>query len=209
MRFHLKIPIFIMRQHIRHRTANVNEFSGRYSVFSEEFYVPPPDRQLGQSNSNKQQSDGQVSFEIYDQFESNLKDIYAHANTVYHVALNNGISREVARMALPVATYTELFWKIDLHNFFHYVKLRADVDHAQNEIVVLANLMYEKVKKRFPVSCQAFEDFRLNSVTFSSSEVAILMQHLKDLEVSADHNMSPTEVREFLSKITILKSRYS
>jgi thymidylate synthase (FAD) len=208
LRFHLKIPIFIMRQHIRHRTANVNEQSGRYSVFADEFYVPSSERKLGQSTSNKQQSDGDISFEIYNQFDSDLKDIYAHANIVYQVALNNGVSREVARIALPVATYTELYWKIDLHNFFHYVKLRADVDHAQHEIVVLAKTMYEKVKKHFPISCQAFEDYKLNSMTFTSAELDVISQYILNSTIVPIQQMSASEQIEFQKKLEKLRTRY-
>lgn len=177
--FHLKIPIFVMRQHVRHRTANLNEYSGRYSVMSNEFYMPPEDRAFGQSQTNKQQSEGDITEQDKNLFFENLDNQYKSSYSSYFSAINSGVSKELARIQLPVANYTELYWKIDLHNFLHYVGLRNDPDHAQGEIVKLAELMYELVKPHVPISCKAFEDYRFNSVSFSAQEQKVLAELIK------------------------------
>lgn len=212
MRFHLKIPIFVMRQHIRHRTASVNEYSGRYSVMSDEFYFPEyDDRDFGQSKDNKQMSDGQVPEGVYDEFSHGSQDLFQQAYTTYEKAINSGVSREIARIVLPVANYTECYWKIDLHNFFHYIKLRDDPGHAQSEIVTLSRLMYNKVKEHFPLSCQAFEDYKFNAITFSALELEVIAELLKSVlhteeslnqfVESTTHRLQERELSEFKQKI--------
>lgn len=179
-RFHLKIPVFVMRQHIRHRTASVNEYSGRYSVMSDEFYLPEFDRMKGQSKDNKQMSAGQLDWETANSIDTILRDSYAMAYDGYKLCLEKGLSRELARIQLPVANYTELYWKINLHNFLHYAGLRDDPGHAQHEIVQLAQIMYGMVKKVVPISCQAYEDYKKNAVTFSALELEVLAELLDE-----------------------------
>ena len=219
VRFHLKLPIFVMRQHIRHRTANVNEYSGRYSVMSDEFYFPEyEDRNFGQSQINKQLSEGQVPESVYSDFLYASRDLFERSYATYEKAIKGGISREIARIILPISNYTECYWKIDLHNFFHYIKLRNDPGHAQDEIVTLAQLMYNKVKEVFPISCQAFEDYQLNAVTFSASEINVLVDLFDEVfynESAFDSwsgedypELTDRELSEFKMKIkTIIKGR--
>jgi len=176
LKFLLKIPIFVMRQHIRHRTASVNEYSGRYSVMSDEFYLPELNRLQGQSTDNKQMSSGQLDWKTANGIDTFLRDCYAMSYDGYKACLDMGLSRELARIQLPVANYTELYWKIDLHNFLHYAGLRDDPGHAQDEIVQLAQIMYGMVKKVVPIACQAYEDYRKNAVTFSALELESLVE---------------------------------
>jgi len=179
LKFLLKLPIFVMRQHVRHRSASLNEYSGRYSVMSNEFYLPDKNREFGQSTSNKQQSSGFLSENESEEFLNLLNDSYETAYSNYRDSLGIGISKELARLQLPVSNYTELYWKIDLHNFFHYTSLRNDPGHAQNEIVQLAQLMYDLVKPHVPISCQAFEDYQFNGIRFSVHEQKALAELLK------------------------------
>ena len=123
VKFHLKLPIFIMRQLVRHRTANLNEYSGRYSVMSNEFYLPEGDYLAKQSTTNKQGREEPLQNKGSLQYEFNR--IYDNATIAYNVLLEEDLSRELARAVLPVANYTECIWKIDLHNFFHFVKLQS------------------------------------------------------------------------------------
>ena len=175
VKFHLKLPIFIMRQLVRHRTANLNEYSGRYSVMSNEFYLPEGDYLAKQSTTNNQGRGEPLDSQGLLQFEFNR--IYDGASMAYQVLLEHELSREVARVLLPVANYTECIWKIDLHNFFHFVKLRSD-SHAQREIRDYADAMYELVKPNFPLCCEAFEDYMMGAVTFSASEMEFIRDHV-------------------------------
>ena len=175
VKFHLKLPIFIMRQLVRHRTANLNEYSGRYSVMSDEFYLPEGDYLAKQSTTNNQGRGEPLDSQGLLQFEFNR--IYDGASMAYQVLLEHELSREVARALLPVANYTECIWKIDLHNFFHFVKLRSD-SHAQREIRDYADAMYELVKPNFPLCCEAFEDYMMGAVTFSASEMEFIRDHV-------------------------------
>lgn len=186
VRFHLKLPIFVMRQLIRHRTANVNEYSGRYSIMSEDFYLPAESSVNEQSPINNQGRGQEVD-------ENNKMLILGSMNAVNDMAHSTykrivdpqptdgfhegfkGVARELGRTILPVSNYTEVIWKSDLHNFFHMVKLRID-PHAQEEIRDFANAMYELVKPHFPLSSEAFEDYSLNSVTFSGPEMRFLKE---------------------------------
>ena len=130
VKFHIKLPIFVMRQLVRHRTANLNEYSGRYSIMSDEYYLPQGDYLQKQSSTNNQGRDEPHPSKGALQFEFNR--VYDNANIAYHNLLEEDLARELARAVLPVANYTEVIWKIDLHNFFHVIKLRAD-SHAQRK----------------------------------------------------------------------------
>ena len=210
VKFHIKLPIFIMRQLVRHRTANLNEYSGRYSIMSDEFYLPEADYLQKQSSTNNQgrgeihPSTGLLQYEF--------NRMYDGAQIAYENLLNFELTKELARAVLPVANYTECIWKIDLHNFFHFVKLRAD-KHAQREIQDYANAMYELVKPKFPLCCEAFEDYNRDAVTFSKQEMDVIRELLEYTDTKAalagmsikagtlEHKLGKRERTEFLEKI--------
>lgn len=173
IKLHCKMPIFIARQWIRHRTANVNEMSGRYSVLPEEFYVPVPASICYQSTTNKQGRSGPVDAITADQFAELLEDQCRRAFANYRGACDDEIARETARIGLPLATYTEWYWKIDLHNLMHFLRLRID-SHAQEEIRAYGRAIGEIVKAWAPVAWEAFEDYRLHSVSLSRQELEIV-----------------------------------
>ena len=201
VKFHLKLPIFIMRQLVRHRTANLNEYSGRYSVMSNEFYLPEGDYLAKQSTTNSQGRGEVLEQQGLLQFEFNR--IYDGASMAYQVLLEHDLSREVARALLPVANYTECIWKIDLHNFFHFVKLRSD-SHAQREIRDYADAMYELVKPNFPLCCEAFEDYVRGAKTFSKQEMKVLRDQVGWIETSMfePEELSKRERTEYLEKLS-------
>jgi thymidylate synthase (FAD) len=186
VRFHLKLPIFVMRQLIRHRTASVNEYSGRYSIMSDDFYLPAESSVNEQSPINNQGRGKEVDefnkqlvlgsmAAVHDMAHSTYKRIVDPQPTDGFDVNFKGIARELGRAILPVSNYTEVIWKSDLHNFFHMVKLRID-PHAQEEIRDFANAMYELVKPHFPICSEAFEDYSLNAVTFSGPEMKLLKE---------------------------------
>ncbi len=209
--FHLKIPIFVMRQHVRHRTASINEYSGRYSVMSNEFYLPEYDRMQCQSMSNKQMSGGKLDHASCVEIDGIMRNTNRATFNSYESCLGIGLSRELARIQLPLSNYTELYWKIDLHNFLHYIGLRDDPSHAQKEIVDLAQIMYQMVRKNVPISCEAFEDYKKNAVTFSAIEMKVLRdllsdvthfeEYFKDQIDNNHHNLKGRELEEFKQKI--------
>lgn len=180
VKFYLKIPIFVMRQLVRHRTANINEYSARYSVMKDEFYLPEHDHLAAQSTTNKQGRGGELNSDSKDWCQMVMEDAFDKSKRVYHWLLEpvedtdySGLSRELARIVMPVAAYTELYWKIDLHNFLHCMKLRLD-PHAQLEIRDIAQAMYDLVKPLFPITFEAFEDYILNSKTLSRMDIQML-----------------------------------
>jgi thymidylate synthase (FAD) len=216
LKFHLKMPIFVMRQHVRHRTANLNEYSGRYSIMTDEMYVPELERFQGQHPNNKQASGEFLGEDIAESLLNDLKESYKITYQNYKKAIDQGLAREVARIQLPLATYTELYWKIDLKNFFHYVKLRNDPKHAQKEIVLYADAMYNLVKPHLPIACEAFEDYWLNGVSFSRMEMDLLKRLIsfdKWLEINEDFRdekgiakafgLTDRELKEFNEKLEI------
>ena len=174
VKFHIKLPIFVMRQLVRHRTASLNEYSARYSVITDEFYVPEPDKLNPQSTTNQQGREGELTDEqrahiIADQIES-----WDHAYSVYEQHINNdGLARETARTILPVGGYTECYWKANLKNFLHMARLRMD-SHAQWEIQEFARAMYDLARPLFPLACEAFEDYAVDSVRVSRQDYALL-----------------------------------
>ena len=213
VKFHIKLPIFVMRQLVRHRTASLNEYSARYSVITDEFYVPEPDKLKPQSTTNKQGREGELTDEqrahiIADQIES-----WDHAYSVYEQHINNdGLARETARAILPVGGYTECYWKANLKNFLHMARLRMD-SHAQWEIQEFARAMYELVKPLFPIACEAFEDYAVNSVKVSGLEVDLmrrliskekwldLLEDFRDDEgIAKKFDLSKRELDEFKEK---------
>lgn len=224
VKFHLKMPIFVMRQHVRHRTANLNEYSGRYSVMSDEFYVPDKENLKPQSSINKQGREGKlipieesmchntikrIGRTNYNDYKSLLGE---NPEDNYNIEERQGLSRELARVVLPLNNYTELYWKIDLNNFFHYVKLRADY-HAQWEIQELARAMYDLIKDKFPLSCEAYEDFIESAHTSSRMEINLLkriidkkkwndlLEDLRSEEIIAEkYGISKRDLKEFIKQ---------
>jgi thymidylate synthase (FAD) len=204
-KFHVKLPIFVARQWIRHRSANVNEYSGRYSVMKEEFYLPRPEDVQTQSDRNKQgRSDQEVPRELQQKFIDGLAKLQREAYGQYQEALDQEIARELARINLPLSLYTEWYWKIDLHNLFHFLRLRLD-DHAQMEIRQYAVVMAEMVQTVCPLAYEAFTDYQLNGVSFSGPELAVLGEHLgsvlRDVEGLVTRGLSKREASEFLEKL--------
>lgn len=181
--FHTKMPIFVARQWVRHRTARLNEISGRYSIMRDEFYVPSPDQVRFQSQSNKQgRSEESLSPDeaarVIALFEEEQRSIY----TNYQGIIEQGVARELARMNLPLSLYTEWYWQIDLHNLFHFLRLRMDA-HAQYEIRVYADAMAKCAQAVAPLAYAAFEEHILGSIAFSKSECAALAAMLDGREV--------------------------
>ncbi len=204
-KFHVKLPIFVARQWIRHRTANVNELSGRYSIMKEEFYVPSDDDIRGQSEVNKQgRSDELAPEALRQRLVENLNESQRGAYESYHGFVDDGLARELARISLPLSLYTEWYWKIDLHNLFHFLKLRLDA-HAQLEIRKYARVMADMVKIVCPMAYEAFEDFVLNSVSFSGPELSVLKESLATFIPTKDElvsqGLSKGEAAELLEKL--------
>lgn len=157
-KFHCKMPIFVARQWIRHRTANINEYSGRYSVMKDEFFIPDADCVRQQSKNNKQGGDQTMSETDAQGFIATLNDFCEKAYATYQDAIERGVSREQSRMILPVNNYTEWYWKIDLHNLLHFLALRCD-SHAQYEIRVFAEAMLNLIRPIVPVAIEAWDDY--------------------------------------------------
>lgn len=198
VRFHLKVPIFVMRQLVRHRTASLNEYSGRYSEMTDEMYIPETTRIQTQSLTNKQGSgeafDEGLAKSVQMLIDVSQEDSYG----AYEELIAAGLARELARCVLPVSNYTELYWKIDLKNFFHLAKLRLD-PHAQWEIVSLAQLMYDAVKPLFPITCEAFEDYWLNARSYSAFDRELVKQLVACVD-DVTFNLITTSFKEKMSK---------
>ncbi|MFN8389705.1 MAG: FAD-dependent thymidylate synthase [Bdellovibrionota bacterium] len=171
-KFHCRMPIFVARQWIRHRTANVNEMSARYSEMPDWFYEPSPELCTTQSAQNKQGGTGnpvENAEAVAKTFPESQEQVYSQ----YEGYIDAKMRRELARINLPVSLYTEWYWKIDLHNLFHFLKLRVD-SHAQYEIRVFGEAMASLVKERVPMAWRAFEDYSLEAMRFSRLELAVL-----------------------------------
>jgi thymidylate synthase (FAD) len=171
--FHTKMPIFVARQWVRHRTARLNEISGRYSVMKDEFYVPRPEDVCCQSESNKQGRGDVLPPETAGPFVDAFREEQAQAYRAYQGYLESGVARELARANLPLSLYTEWYWQIDLHNLFHFLHLRLD-PHAQYEIRVYAEAMARCAKAVAPIAYEAFEEHIMGSVPFSRAECEAL-----------------------------------
>lgn len=199
--FHCKMPIFIARQWIRHRTARLNEISGRYSIMKDEFYVPEPSQISFQSSNNKQGRADSLPLEeamkIIEQMERDQKTAYSE----YTNMIEGGVARELARTNLPVSLYTEWYWQIDLHNLFHFIRLRID-PHAQYEIRVYAEALAQCAKAVAPFAYEAFEEHILGSVTFSKAECAALARMLAGGEAGLEER----PMKAFVEKVEKLKA---
>lgn len=178
LKFHCKMPIVVARQWIRHRTANVNEYSGRYSLMPMQFYTPKREQVTTQSTTNKQgRSDNLLEVEAYNEFVELLEEQRAQGQVIYEYALKQDVAREIARIELPLTMYTEWYWKIDLHNLLHFLGLRCHA-HAQWEVREYANIMAGMVKRVAPLTFQAFLDYHPNmgGVLLSAQEIMVLRQ---------------------------------
>jgi len=199
--FHCKMPIFIARQWIRHRTARLNEISGRYSVMKDEFYVPEPSKVSYQSSDNKQGRGGVLPLDeamaVIAQLEREQKEAYAG----YTSMLDQGVARELARTNLPLSLYTEWYWQIDLHNLFHFIRLRAD-SHAQYEIRAYAEALAQCAKAVAPMAYEAFEEHIVGSISFSRAESAALSRMLAGGEAGLEER--PMKI--FEEKLAKLKA---
>ena len=180
IKFHVKLPIFVARQWIRHRTANVNEYSARYSILDREFYVPAEENLAAQSASNRQGRgdvlEGKEAAQVLDLLRTDATHAYDHYLTMLNESEDGqkidesrqGLARELARMNLGLNFYTQWYWKVDLHNLMHFLSLRADA-HAQYEIRVYADVMVDLLKRWVPLTAEAFVEHRLHGVTLSKS----------------------------------------
>ena len=174
--FHCKMPIFVARQWIRHRTARLNEISGRYSVMSPEFYNPPREKISFQSADNKQgRNPEDVPAELQDKVLELLRQDQSAVYSNYEEMLNDDIARELARINLPLSTYTEWYWQMDLKNMFHFLKLRMDA-HAQWEIQEYGRAMAKVVQAVCPLAYESFERHMVKGARFSSNEIDAIKQ---------------------------------
>ena len=176
-KFHCKMPIFVARQWVRHRTANINEYSLRYSEARDEFYYPDPEHIQFQSALNKQGRMGDVPDDLKKKVQDYFKEISNRSFEIYSELNTAGVSRELARAILPVNLYTEWYWKNDLHNLLHFVGLRSD-SHAQYEIRVFSDAMAESVKAVAPFAWEAYQDYAVSGLRFSKIEQGLLEQNL-------------------------------
>jgi thymidylate synthase (FAD) len=185
IKFHVKLPIFVARQWIRHRTANVNEYSARYSILDNEFYIPGPAQLAAQSASNRQGRgdvlEGEEAARVLGMMKADSQRQYDHYADMLNEneggeavdAGKRGLARELARMSLTLNFYTQWYWKVDLHNLMHFLSLRAD-PHAQYEIRVYADAMLEVMKRWVPLCHEAFVQHRLHAVTLSAGAIAVV-----------------------------------
>ena len=178
-KFHCKMPIFVARQWVRHRTANINEYSLRYSEARDEFYTPDPEHIQFQSALNKQGRMGDVPAEMKQKVLDYFNEISERSFAMYTELNEAGVARELARAILPVNLYTEWYWKNDLHNLLHFVGLRSD-SHAQYEIRVFSDAMAESVKAVAPFAWEAYQDYVVQGMRFSRIEQSLLEKNLPD-----------------------------
>ncbi len=201
IKLHVKLPVFVARQWIRHRTANVNEYSARYSILDREFYIPEADKLAAQSVINNQGRGealtGEEAARVLEYLKGDAARCYDHYEEMIGQEGQQGLARELARMNLPANIYTQWYWKVDLHNLFHFLRLRADA-HAQYEIRVYAEEICKVVADWVPAAYGAFEDYRMGGATLSSKAIDCVRRMLKGEEVTQETSgMSKGEWREF------------
>ena len=213
IKYHVKLPIFVARQWIRHRTANVNEYSARYSILDNEFYTPKPEQLAAQSKANRQGRDavlaGKEAERVFDILKKDSELVYEH----YREMLNegeagepldperSGLARELARMNLSLAFYTQWYWKTNLHNLMHFLSLRADA-HAQYEIRVYADVMIDTLKRWCPISHDAFMEYRMGGAHLSKTGLAAVKRMIAGEKVDQKSSgLNPREWRELLASI--------
>jgi len=217
IKIHVKLPIFVARQWIRHRTANVNEVSARYSILSKEFYIPNPEDICSQSKNNKQGRGDAVprntGVEAAERFQSQMFGAYS----TYEALLNDpespgyeegspSIARELSRIVLPSSIYTEWYWKVDLHNLMHFLQLRTN-PHAQMEIRVYADALLNILGCWVPLTCRAFRDKRLEAFTLTGSMLEYLRTILRadsiDAQNRAESRLSRREKQEMIDALSM------
>jgi thymidylate synthase (FAD) len=201
LKLHVKLPVFVARQWIRHRTANVNEYSARYSILDREFYIPAPEHVNAQSEINNQGRgdvlQGEEAARVLDILKADAGRCYDNYEAMISQDGQAGLARELARMNLPANIYTQWYWKVDLHNLFHFLRLRADA-HAQYEIRVYADAICQIAADWVPFAYKAFEDYRLGAVTLSAQMVDCMRRLLKGEAVTQENSgMTKREWREF------------
>ncbi len=211
IKYHVKLPIFVARQWIRHRTASVNEYSARYSILDREYYVPEPQALAAQSSANRQGRgeilEGEEAARVLEILRADAERSYDH----YEEMLNEdpggtrrdpgrlGLARELARMNLTLSAYTQWYWKIDLHNLLHFLSLRADA-HAQHEIRVYAEAMLETVRRWVPITHDAFVNHRLGGAQLSAKALAVVRRMLAgEAPDQAGSGLSKREWRELMA----------
>ena len=201
VKLHVKLPVFVARQWIRHRTANVNEYSARYSILDREFYIPEPEALAAQSVINNQGRGevltGEEAEKVLRLLKNDSAQTYDHYEQMISQEGQMGLARELARMNLPANIYTQWYWKVDLHNLLHFLRLRAD-SHAQFEIRVYADEICKLVSDWVPFAYAAFEDYRLGGATLSSKALDCVKRMIKGEQVTKETSgMSAGEWREF------------
>ena len=201
IKLHVKLPVFVARQWIRHRTANVNEYSARYSILDNEFYIPKSENLASQSNSNNQGRgdvlEGEEAKKVIQILKSDSLRSYKSYEKMLSKENKKGLARELARMNLPTNIYTQWYWKTDLHNLFNFIRLRNDL-HAQYEIRVYAEKIAELVKNWVPSAFEAFEQYQLNSSHLSSNGLSCIKRLMKGEDVSQENSgMGKREWKEF------------
>ena len=201
VKFHVKLPVFVARQWIRHRTANVNEYSGRYSILDREFYIPAPEHLAAQSSQNHQGRgevlQGAEAQRVLDLLREDAMRSYDSYEAMLNQEGQQGLARELARMNLPANIYTQWYWKVDLHNLLHFLRLRAD-SHAQYEIRAYADIMCDITRDWVPAAFGAFQDYRMNAVNLSAQAADALRRRLAGEVVTQENaGMGAREWREF------------
>lgn len=201
VKFHIKLPVFVARQWIRHRTANVNEYSGRYSILDREFYIPAPEHLAAQSSQNNQGRgevlQGDEAQRVLDLLREDAMRSYDSYESMLSQDGQQGLARELARMNLPANIYTQWYWKVDLHNLLHFLRLRAD-SHAQFEIRAYADIMCDITRDWVPAAFGAFQDYRMNAVNLSAQAADALRRRLAGEVVTQENaGMGAREWREF------------
>jgi thymidylate synthase (FAD) len=213
IKYHVKLPIFVARQWIRHRTANVNEYSARYSILDNEFYIPSPEHLAAQSRANRQGRDqvlqGREAARVFELLKQDSALVYGH----YMEMLNegddgtpldperSGLARELARMNLSLNFYTQWYWKTDLHNLMHFLSLRADA-HAQYEIRAYADVMLDTLKRWTPLCYEAFMEYRMGGANLSRTALSVVKKLLAGEAV--DQKASGLSAREWRELMDVL-----
>jgi thymidylate synthase (FAD) len=210
IKYHVKLPIFVARQWIRHRTANVNEYSARYSILDNEFYIPSPEHLAAQATANRQGRGEVLEGPEAQRVLNLLREDAERAYAGYSELLNedasgrtidpdrSGLARELTRINLTLGFYTQWYWKIDLHNLMHFLSLRAD-PHAQYEIRAYAEVILDTAKRWVPMTYDAFLEYRMNAATISATGIAVIRRLLAGEEVTqVQSGLSPREWRELM-----------
>jgi thymidylate synthase (FAD) len=214
IKLHVKLPIFVARQWIRHRTASINEYSARYSVLDAEFYIPAPEQLAAQSATNRQGRSGLIEGEeathvldlLREDAARNYRDYVWMLNEDEHGTVDparSGLARELARMNLTLNMYTQWYWKTNLHNLFNFLRLRAD-SHAQFEIRAYAEALLGLAERWVPLSYEAFLEYRMGSLTLSKTGISIVKRMLAGETVTQETSgLPPREWRELMAALDI------